>query len=200
MKKLYFLVKKYSSYQNEYEKYVLRNKEKYFFDTSVANPILFDLLFTNCTLPYAQSSHDLYPFRWKPKIQLDILRADLELIVNIIPSSLNSTFGRLRCREEISPLLAACMNMFIPLHFIEYLVEKGADTEFQICVNGDYIDIIKDLEENVDRNRIEDIKSIFMKNKKKIIDTKDIFRKGRFVPVISGPLTSIIAAVENSLR
>ena len=78
--------------------------------------------------------------------------------------SINSTFGVLRCRYDVSPLHAACFNSNVPLRIIKHLIENGADTKHPISVNGDKINILDDLDDN-NNFRSESIRKFLFKHK-----------------------------------
>ena len=145
------LLNKYSKYQSDHESY-LRCPGK---DTNRSSPILLDMLFSSCNLPFADRTFDYYH---------DSIFEDIKKVISIMPSALNSDYGRLRCRYGVTPLHAACVNIHVPTEVVKYLVEKGADTEKKISFNGYPISILDDLEGNINSIstcRINRIKKIF---------------------------------------
>jgi len=142
------LLNKYSKYQSDHESYLRCQGE----DTNRSSPILLDMLFSGCDLPFADRTFDYYH---------DSIFEDIKKVISIMPSSLKSDYGRLRCRYGVTPLHAACINMYVPLEVVKYLVEKGADTKKKISFNGYPVSILDDLEGNVSTGRINRIKTIF---------------------------------------
>ena len=145
------LLNKYSKYQSDHESYLRCQGE----DTNISSPILLDMLFSGCDLPFADRTFDYYH---------DSIFEDIKKVISIMPSALNSDYGRLRCRYGVTPLHAACINIYVPLEVVKYLVEKGADTKKKISFNGYPISILEDLEDNINSIstcRINKIKKIF---------------------------------------
>ena len=141
---IFKLLKKYDYYQKYYESYIC---SKY----KVNSPILIDALFTGCNLPCCYSTFEIF--------NNEILE-DIKTIINLLPESINSTYGQMRCRINVTPLLAACYNSYIPLSIIELLVSNGANINHKINVNGYETDILSDLEDN-NCFRLKEIKRIF---------------------------------------
>lgn len=152
MKTRFQLLSKYWKYNTDYEWYYTYQYQKGQ-TNMIGHPILLDILFTGCPLPCCHSSHDFLN---------ESMEEDLKSCIDLFPGCLNSTFGTLRCRYNVSPLHAACSNDMIPLRVIEYLIKQGADMSHPISVNGQPIHILEDLEDN--RNyRLESIRKIFNK-------------------------------------
>lgn len=144
--KLFLLVKKYYYYEHFYER-----KEP-------IRTILIDLLCTECTLPFALSSHSVFT---------DITFNDLKEIIRIAPESLKTEYGQLRCRYKLSPLDIACNNAHVPLHVIEYILDKGADMYHVYEVNGYKTHVLDDINPGdiapvFARKRYEKIKQLFL--------------------------------------
>ena len=153
MKTRFQLLSKYWKYNTDYEWYYTYQYKKKEQTNLIGHPILLDILFTGCPLPCANTSHDFFN---------DSMEEDLKSCIDLFPGCLNSTFGSLRCRYNVSPLHAACSNDMIPLRVIDYLIKQGADMNHPISVNGEPIHILEDLEDN--RNyRLESIRKIFNK-------------------------------------
>ena len=113
---LFTLIKKYSYYETQYKM------------NEPISSILIDLLCTGCTLPYAESTYSVFT---------ENTFDDLKEIIRIVPDSLHSQSGQLRCRHLLSPLDIACHNhRNIPLYVIKYMVENGADMYHFYEVNG----------------------------------------------------------------
>ncbi len=145
---VYFL-NKYYKLQYDYYFYLNYNKTNLF-----VNPLLLDLLFTGCNLPYAESTYDL--------LNDDVFFKDLKEIVELMPNLIHSKFGQLRCRNNVTPLHAACINTSIPIKIIKFLLEKGARIE-PILLNGQPIDMLDDMIDNISMKRYNEIKNIFLK-------------------------------------
>ena len=150
MKERFHLISKYSKYNTDYQFYYKSNPYKV-----VGNPILLDILFTECNLPYADSTFEYFS---------EQIEKDLKRCIELFPNSINSTFGVLRCRYDVSPLHAACFNSNVPLRIIKHLIENGADTKHPISVNGDKINILDDLDDN-NNFRSESIRKFLFKHK-----------------------------------
>ena len=140
LRKLYLLIQKYSYYENEYK------------INEPINSILIDLLCTECSLPYALSTHYIFT---------NDTFNDLKEIIRLAPESLNSEYGQLRCRFRLSPLDIACHNVKIPLYVIKYLVDKDADMYHFFEMNGCKTHILEDLENIYFIPRCESLKEIF---------------------------------------
>ena len=136
------------------------------------NSILIDLLCTECSLPYALSTHYIFT---------NDTFNDLKEIIRIVPESLTTTYGQLRCRYNLSPLDMACQNLNIPLFVIEYILDKGADMYHLYQVNGCKTHILEDIKDMIDdlslvsmkrwRERYDNLNNLFESkgfNKKKI--------------------------------
>ena len=136
LKKRYNMLKKYYQY-NECYKYCKNNK--------VYNPILIDILLSGCNLPLAYSTYNSFE-----KEQEE----DLKKCIELFPNSINSTYGILRCRTNVTPLHAACLNEKIPLHIINYLIMNGADINIPININGKNVNILNDINDNNRGNSI----------------------------------------------
>ena len=151
------LLEKYNYYNKDYEYYIgnkLVDNKKY-----QEHPILIDALFSGCDLPLAYSSHKYFT---------DEIFSDIREIIYLIPRTINSDWGYIRCRNGITPLFAACINTDVPLKAIEFLLSKGANKNHNISVNGEKTDILSDLEDNISsigNHRYEQIKKIFRKYK-----------------------------------
>lgn len=153
LKKINDLVNKYNKYNKDYE---IPRRD---WDTGrqfdpKGNPQLLDALFTGCELPYAKSTFNDYT----PEIEKDI-----KDIVKLTPQSLNCILGTLRCRTEVPPLVAACVNVNIPLHIVEFLLQQGANPNATLKLNGYRIHILADLKNNLDVQRFSAIKELFNK-------------------------------------
>lgn len=150
-------ITEYSAYQKYYE-YDLGLP---WFKTE--NPILIDILFTNCNLPHSFSS---YIYLRHNKIEKDI-----KTILNILPKCVNSSYGKLRCRSNVTPLYAACINKNISLHIVELLLQYGANIHQPIQIFEQQVHILTDLRCNISSTRYIQIEQLFQKyNKNKLKD------------------------------
>ena len=145
LRKLYFLIKKYDYYE-----YWCKEREP-------IRTILIDMLCTECSLPFALSSHSIFT---------DDIFNDIKEIIRIVPQSLQSQYGQLRCRYKLSPLDIACHNVNIPLNVIEYILDKGANMYYLYEVNGYKTHILDDIDPGIASifacERYEKIKQIFL--------------------------------------
>ena len=150
--KLLNLVNKYNVYQKEFEFYFLN------FENYDSTPILYDALLTGCNLPFAMSSFN----KFTPEIYNDIIT-----ILELIPESVNFNLGQLRCRTNITPLYASCINSNIPIDIIQLLLDCNAKPNCKIKLNGLSVHMLTDLKENISKNRFFDICKKFTIYKKK---------------------------------
>ena len=70
----------------------------------------------------------------------------------------------MRCRYNVPPLYAACINSNIPMYVIKYLIKNGADINQKILVNGYPCEMLEDLNDN-NYYRFNLVKDIFIKYK-----------------------------------
>lgn len=118
--------------------------------------LLIDALFAGCRLPFAYSSKEEYNSTvWK----------DIHTIVELFPKSIHYDSGQLRCRYEVTPLMAACINRNIPMDIIELVLANGADQNKKILLNNYPISILEDLKDNVSDSRWKQIQELFEKYK-----------------------------------
>jgi hypothetical protein len=148
---IFYLLKKYSCYQDEYELEVWRGNIYY------QPPILIDVLFTGCNFPYSYSTFGCF----SKVIFSDAILHDIKKIIKLIPSCLDCTFGQLRCRSNVTPLYAACINDNIPFHVIKLLLKSGADRNCTILVNGYPCKLLADLKGHVSERRYSRIVQLF---------------------------------------
>jgi hypothetical protein len=147
LNRIYHLVNKYFVYNDDYE--VPETKRE--FDPK-GNPQLLDALSSGCMLPYVRNTFA----HFTPETERDIID-----IVNLTPQSMNCVLGTLRCRQQVPPLAAACFNVAIPLHIIEFLLQKGANPHATLLYNGRPISILNDLQNNLVPERFAAIKILF---------------------------------------
>tara|TARA_A100001388_G_C28719695_1_gene475734 strand:- start:557 stop:1231 length:675 start_codon:yes stop_codon:yes gene_type:complete len=148
---LYNLCLKYNNYLSCGDSFGI---EKYHYNTSIPlDSAIIDLLCTGCYLPYAESTFTHFD---------DDMYNDLKSMIRIYPDILKSTYGQLRCRYKLSPLDIACNNEYMPVYVIKYLIENGADMNYQYEMNGFKIHVLHDIGDNNSMNyRYKNIKKIF---------------------------------------
>ncbi len=152
LKRLYYYINKYIYYQEDYI-YNRAFHGIYY----IENPILIDILFTGCDLPCVYSTYDILPFK--------VIEEDIKELLEINPNLIYSTFGTMRCRNNITPLTAACFNNYITTDIIELLLKHNANPNYEYLVNGEKITVLQDLENNIGSNnkRYIEIKRLFNK-------------------------------------
>ena len=146
-----YLMNKYEVYQEEYEEEPIFSNDKSSYQDS-PSPIIYDMVLSGCDLPYAKSTFGY--------LSSDIID-DLNLAIKLLPDSINYQSGYLRCRNNVSVLHAACINQNVPIHLIKLLIEKGANKDHKILLNGESINILDDLVNNIPTSRFELIKVLF---------------------------------------
>ncbi|WP_257263103.1 hypothetical protein [Endozoicomonas sp. ONNA2] len=137
-KQIVELMNKYSRYQQEYENPAYR-QPPYLLHEPKGCPMLLDALFTGCSLPHARSTFDEYT---------EEIEQDIKSMVKLSPQSIHCNFGELRCRDNVTPLMAACVNPVIPIEIIELLLENDADPKEKISVSNQSRCFLEDLAEN----------------------------------------------------
>lgn len=154
-KKILELMNKYNRYQEEYENPAYRQPPYLSYEPK-GNPMLLDALFTGCQLPYARSTFDEYT---------NEIEKDIKDIVKLNPQSINCNIGELRCRTNVTPLMAACVNPNISINIIELLLENGADPKAKISVDNEDQCFLEDLNENstLENERLSQIIELFKK-------------------------------------
>ena len=150
LKQLNYYINKYNYYQEDY----IYNRID-FCGNYIENPILIDILFTGCQLPYAGSTYDIIKFK--------IIEQDIKELLKINPNLIHSIYGSLRCRNKITPLTAACFNCYITIDIIELLLKHNANPNYEHLLNGEKITILEDLKDNISSNRYIEIKRLFDK-------------------------------------
>lgn len=148
LKKITVLVDKYNNYNEDYEKLIDIE-----FDPK-GNPQLIDALLTGFGSAFIRSSFGYYNSG---------IEKDIKEIVELTPQSMNCIIGSIRSVNELTPLAAACINVKIPLHIIEFLLQQGADSNATVQLDGYPIRIIGMLEGNLDVKRFAAIKELFGK-------------------------------------
>ena len=146
LKHINYLIKKYNVIINDYEYDIEYNKlyksinkyKKYDSKYEMKGfPLLIDIVSSGITyLPLLKKSLDYFN---------DEILNDIELCLKYFPSSVNSNYGRLRCRLLIGPLYFACLNENIPLTIIKLLIHKGVSINETLLLNGYNIKALDDL-------------------------------------------------------
>ena len=134
-KDIYKYVNIYNIYQHDYDEYIKCNKKN---NRPIRDkpPLLVDLLNTENSLPCTFSSKNIF---YEKKLFYDIKQ-----IIKLIPSSIHSTFGQMRCRTRVTPLYTAISNENVPVYIIEYLLKNGASKNLNVYVNGEVFNILDD--------------------------------------------------------
>lgn len=150
-KKILYYLDKYYIFQNEYS--YSYSYSHYFGDNYYTNPILCDILFTELYIPFSRSSFNRIT---------DELLNDLKEIIRLIPNSLESGWCHLRCRTNVTPLYAACINEKIPIDIVRYLIDQGADKKNKVKVNGFSRNTLVDLKRDcINRERYNKLVELF---------------------------------------
>lgn len=126
-KRIEELVKKYSIFNSDYE----RSK-----DISKSPPQLLDAVSSGFAVSVLVQTFNKYS---------DEIGEDIKDIVRLMPNSIFCNMGRLRLRENLTPLAMACHNPNIPLNIIKFLLESGCDPTEKIYFNGNKASIITSL-------------------------------------------------------
>jgi hypothetical protein len=125
-----------------------------------AGGYLLDLMSSGCTLPFGRGSREYFD---------QYFREDLKYILKNYDNCLTYPQGILRCREGISPLGMACININVPISIIDILLKNGANINDYHYLNGYKIELLKDLNyhiyaNNLNRERTNQIVQIFINN------------------------------------
>jgi len=119
----------------------------------LVHPILIDIFCTGLALPFAESTHKVYT---------EQQTKDAHLLMKYDKSLLTTTFGRLRCRSNVTPLYLACYNENVPLWLVRVMLRIGTTSTHTIDVNGSHVHILDDLHNNnVMDARLSDLKEMF---------------------------------------
>jgi len=137
---LHTTLSEHTQYQEDYARFIRRS------DKHTENPLLLDLLFSGCDLPYACHSKETYT---------EVVDQHVRALVHSFPFLLESDFGILRCRQKVTPLQAACINHLVPLKTVEFLMEIMSVScphmlSHPIRVCGRDEDFLCDIAENFD--------------------------------------------------
>jgi hypothetical protein len=148
-KKILYYLDKYYIFQKEYS----YSYSDFFHRYTYTNPILCDILFTELYIPFSRSSFNQIT---------DELLDDLKEIIRLIPDSLESGWCHLRCRTNVTPLYAACINEKIPIDIVRYLIDQGADKKNKVKVNGFSRNTLVDLKRDcINRERYNKLVELF---------------------------------------
>jgi hypothetical protein len=125
-----------------------------------AGGYLLDLMSSGCTLTYGRGSREYFD---------QYFREDLKYILKNYDNCLNYPYGILRCREEVSPLGMACININVPISIIDILLKNGANINDYHYLNVCKIELLTDLNyhiyaNNLNRERTNQIVQIFIDN------------------------------------
>ena len=126
-----------------------RNK---FVNEQWTNPILCDILFSGLNIPYSSSTFDSFN---------DDVARDILTVLEYIPNSLHSTYCHLRCRTRVTPLYIACLNEQIPLFVVKLLLNRGANKDHRIHLNGCLIGILTDIRQGLCKTRYGQLVELF---------------------------------------
>ncbi len=152
-KKIHRLLNKYNNYQHK----------NYVIDLVIPNPKgaphLLDALFTGQKI--TSKSHAFYRcgllFSTFHKYNQEI-ENDIKEIVKLTPQSVNCILGKNSVTGDLTPLVVACINPNIPVHIIEFLLEKGANPNTTIKVHGQSVHILYFMKQQIqDGHRIPTI-------------------------------------------
>lgn len=119
------------------------------------HPILLDIFFSGVKLPFATSTLDTYD---------EQCTHDAAALLLHDRTLSDSTFGRLRCRDKVTPLYAACINPSVPLWIVQQLL-RVSDGNHSILVNGNLTHILNDLENTVSCERLSSLTRLFCTGK-----------------------------------
>lgn len=135
LKKMYELYTTYSSYNYLYE-----NPEKYFRRDTISEyrvdcpPILIDALNSGCHLPCTSYSKD------------NVIFEDIREIVRLMPNSIHSNIGQLRCRDKVTPFVTAVFNSMVPEEVLRFLLTSGCNPHQKYELNGYEIGLLEDVQ------------------------------------------------------
>lgn len=114
-----------------FEPWAITKKDQY-------SSLLVDAVSTGLRFPYAKCTHDIIT----PRIEQDIVD-----MVELFPEMVQCTEGRLRCRDEVTPLYFACINNF-SIQTLETIARqhRRLNVVNTINVNNEAVSIRTDLE------------------------------------------------------
>jgi hypothetical protein len=101
-----------------------------------ACPILVDALSSGCRLPFGRGSLEEYSTETE---------SDIKKIIALVPESINSCAGELRCRSRVTPLVMACVNGSVPAEMVQCLLDHGADPGQKYRLNNNAIVLSQDV-------------------------------------------------------
>lgn len=125
---------------------------------------LYNLLSSGCRLPFVRSTF-WYVDHWLPQLQ-----KDLDLMLQLVPSSLDFCSGSMRCRSNVTPLYMACINEKVPVEVVHkvYIMTRARQRGPQvynkswdkIMLNNHTIHWTQDIRNNVSAARWTALQSI----------------------------------------
>lgn len=145
------LFEKYHRYQLDYEHTVAHRLRKGK-PVDEHPPLLIDACLSGSGLPCAYTSVSKFD---------DSVFVDVREIISLVPNSLRSTYGQLRCRNRVTPLHSAIYNESVPIKVIAYLLENGANPVDKIFVDGVPHNIAEDIHGNIPTARIDAVLNLF---------------------------------------
>ena len=151
---IFELISKYDKYQDDYENQIERKNRRKIGKQYTVPPTMIDALFSGCYLPYASSTKSVFD---------EHVIKDVEKMIKLIPCCLSSSYGQLRCRTNVTPLMASIFNTCVPLSVIDLLLKNGADKHSKIWIDTTPYNMLDDLYSNETFTRYSDIKNIFDK-------------------------------------
>ncbi len=118
-------------------------------------PLLTEALYSGLRIPNAYSKH---------KFMTPDIENDIKKITILFPILLESDWSYLRCRTNVTPFHASCINPDVSIDLIKFLIKNGADKNKPILVNGVKVSILDDiLDDNYSTEslRIRKLKKLF---------------------------------------
>lgn len=145
LKKSVYLLNKYTQYNDDYNRYFTNN--------DIIHPIVIDIINTGLNIPFSYSTFNSFT---------TTTEYDLKLACSIFSNSINSDYGKLRCRDRVTPIFLACLNEHISNDIIIWMLKNGSNKNHKHILNGTQISILDDLDIGViSESRMYDIQDIF---------------------------------------
>lgn len=166
LKRVYELTLEYSKYNHHAE-----SEEMFWRRTRLSQ----DKLFSKNLHPWLMGSpqlfaalstgHCLFDRNFRSNHYTPKLEEDIKEIIETIPESLNFIFGDSNTHAGLlTPLSMACLNQRIPLHMIEFLIDKGASLKVPCKATGKIVLISSHLGfGSMNSKRLKDVKEILDK-------------------------------------
>jgi hypothetical protein len=159
----YLLLINNNEYNNEYNRWIrfsqyVKFKNYNNCENKWVGGYLLDLMSTGCTLPFGKGSKECFDQYFKE---------DLLYILKHYDNCLDYPYGTLRCREKISPLAMACININVPVSIIDILLKNGGNVNESHYLDGCKIKLLNDLkyhlyDNNLNSERVKQIEQIFI--------------------------------------